>query len=199
MLEVYGMTLSGNCYKVRLLLELINRTYKWIEVDTRRGETRTAAFLKMNPNGKIPVLKLEDSRCLPESNAILYYLSQGTPFFPTDTFDAASVLQWMFFEQYSHEPYIAINRSLIHIHKKAEQNAELIRQNDVKGHAALQVMESHLKDRTFFVAERYTIADIALYAYTHLAPEGNFDLERYPALRQWLERVADHPHHVPMA
>ena len=198
MLEVYGMTLSGNCYKVRLLLELIDRTYKWIEVDTRRGETRTEAFLKMNPNGKIPVLRLEDSRCLPESNAILYYLSQGTSFFPADPYDAACTLQWMFFEQYSHEPYIAVNRSIIHIHKKAEQNAELIRQNDVRGHAALQVMESHLNGRSFFVGERYTIADIALYAYTHLAPEGHFDLERYPALREWLDRVADQARHVTM-
>ena len=187
---------SGNGYKVRLLLAQLGLEYRWTEVDIDAGETREPKFLKRNPNGRIPTLELDDGTNLAESNAILWYLAEGTPFVPGDRLGRAQVLQWMFFEQYSHEPYVATPRYIVkHFSPDHERRAELP-DRLAKGRAALAVMEQHLKLRTFFVAERYTIADIALYAYTHVAHEGGHDLTSYPSVRSWLTRVAAEPNHT---
>jgi len=187
---------SGNGYKARLLLAQLGLEYSWTEVDIDAGETRKPPFLTRNPNGRIPTLELDDGTNLPESNAILWYLAEGSQFVPGDRLGRAQVLQWMFFEQYSHEPYVATPRFLMkHFPADHPRRSELP-DRLAKGRAALAVMEGHLKSRKFFVAERYTIADIALYAYTHVAPEGGLDLAPYPSVRAWLGRVAAQPGHV---
>jgi glutathione S-transferase len=199
MFIVFGMSDSGNCYKVRLALEQLALPYRWVEVDSTRGETRTREFLAMNPNGKVPTLKLEDGSYLPESNAILNYLAEGSPLLPEERLERARVLQWMFFEQYSHEPYIAVARFILRYQPPdSPRRAELPRLIE-RGNQALSVMERHLEREPFFAAERYTVADIALYAYTHCAADGGFDLSAYPAVRGWLERVRSQPRHVPLA
>jgi glutathione S-transferase len=190
---------SGNGYKARLLLAQLGVPFERIEYDIDRAETRTPEFLKMNPNGRVPVLELEDGRFLPESNAILFYLAEGTPFFPDDRLGRAQVLSWMFFEQYSHEPNIATLRYWItHNLPMTEERRATLEPKRRLGYAALGVMEGHMKDRSFFVGDRYTIADIALYAYTHVADEGGFELEGFPAVRAWLGRVAAQPSHLPI-
>src|SRR5207302_9228148 len=191
MLKLYDYLPSGNGYKVRLLLSQLGIRFGLVEKDILKGETRTSEFLAINPNGRIPVLELEDGRRLAESGAILFYLAAGTSFFPDDDLTRAETLQWMFFEQYSHEPYIAVARFWTHYLGKPV-DAEKIE----RGYQALDVMERHLASRRFFVAERYTIADVALYAYTHVAHEGGFDLVAYPNVRAWLGRVASEPGHV---
>jgi len=198
MFTVYGMSDSGNCYKVRLALEQLAAPYRWIEVDSSRGETRTPEFLAMNANGKVPTLQLEDGTFLPESGAILYYLAEGSRLLPREREQRARVLQWMFFEQYSHEPYIAVARAIVRYQPPdSPRRAELPRLLE-RGTQALAVMERHLEHERFFVEQRYSIADIALYAYTHCAAEGGFDLSAYPAVQAWLERVKSHPRHVPL-
>jgi glutathione S-transferase len=198
MFSVYGMTDSGNCYKVKLALEQLALPYRWIEVDPARGETRSGNFLAMNPNGKVPTLALEDGTHLAESNAILNYLAHGSPLLPEERLQRARALQWMFFEQYSHEPYIAVARSIVRYQPPdSPRRAELARLLE-RGNQALTVMERHLEREPFFAAGRYTIADIALYAYTHCAADGGFDLAAYPAIGRWLERVRSQPRHVPM-
>jgi glutathione S-transferase len=191
---------SGNGYKARLLLAQLGVPFQRIEYDIDRAETRTPEFLRMNPNGRIPVLELEDGRFLPESNAILFYLAEGTPFLPEERFGRAQVLSWMFFEQYSHEPNIASPRYWItHNLPMTEERRATLEPKRRLGYAALGVMEAHLKDcGGFFVGDRYTIADIALYAYSHVAHEGGFDLEGFLAVRAWLGRVAAQPGHVPI-
>ena len=188
---LYDYLPSGNGYKVRLLLAQLDIPFVLVEKEIFRGETRTPEFLAINPNGRIPVLELDDGRRLAESDAILFFLAEGTPFLPGDRFARALVLQWMFFEQYSHEPYIAVARRILHMEKKPVPT-ELAQ----RGHQALGVMERALAGRRFFVDDRYTIADIALYAYTHVADEGGFELTPYPNVRAWLSRVADQPGHV---
>ena len=192
-MKLYDYLPSGNGYKVRLLLAQLGHRFTLIEKDITKGETRTPEFLVLNPNGRIPVLELDDGRHLSESDAILFYLAEGTPFLPAERFARADVLRWMFFEQYSHEPYIAVARFWTHFLGKPV-DAEKIE----RGYQALDVMERHLASRRFFVGERYTIADIALYAYTHVAHEGGFDLVAYPNIRAWLSRVAAEPGHVPI-
>jgi len=192
-LTLYDYLPSGNGYKVRLLLSQLGTPFRLVEKDILKGETRTPEFLAINPNGRIPVLELDDGRRLAESGAILFYLADGTPLLPDDRYTRGEVLQWMFFEQYSHEPYIAVARFWTHYLGKAV-DAEKIE----RGYQALDVMERHLASRRFFVAERYSIADIALYAYTHVAHEGGFDLAAYPHVRTWLARVAAEPRHVPI-
>jgi glutathione S-transferase len=197
-MRLFDYPLSGNGYKVRLLLSHLEIAYEYVPVDILKGETRTPQFLERNPNGRIPLLELDDGTYLAESNAILYLLAQNTPYWPQTTLAQAQVLQWMFFEQYSHEPNIATARFWISI-KKLETtpfNVELLRQKQSLGRAALKVMEDHLVCHLFFVGECYSIADIALYAYTHLAGEGGFDLTVYPAIREWLGRVRAQPRHV---
>jgi glutathione S-transferase len=189
---------SGNGYKVRLLLAQLGQRYDWTELDIDAGMTHTPEFLKRNPNGRIPTLELDDGTNLAESNAILWYLAEGTPFVPADRRGRAQVLQWMFFEQYSHEPYVATPRYIVkHLSADHPRRAELP-DRLARGRAALAVMEVHLATRPFFVAERYSIADIALYAYTHVAPEGGHDLAPYPNVNAWLRRVAAQPGYVPM-
>ncbi len=196
MLKLYDYLDSGNGYKVRLLLSQLGRPFELIERDILRGETRTPEFLAINPNGRVPVLVLEDGRALAESNAILFYLAEGTPMLPAGAFARAQALQWMAFEQYSHEPNIATSRFwLKHLELNPERKAQLELKRKA-GHAALGVMETHLAGREFFVAAAYSIADIALYAYTHVAGEGGFELAPYPAVRAWLERVRGQPGHV---
>ena len=198
MFTVFGMSDSGNCYKVRLALEQLGLPYRWVEVDSARGDTRTAQFLAMNPNGKVPTLQLEDGSFLPESNAILHYLADGSELLPAGRLERARVLQWMFFEQYSHEPYVAVARAIVRYQPPdSPRRAELPRLLE-RGAQALAVMEQHLAREPFFVGARYSIADIALYAYTHCAADGGFDLGAYAAIGRWLDRVKSRPRHVPM-
>jgi len=198
MLRLYDYLPSGNGYKVRLLLTQLGIPFERIELDIIKGETRTPAFLKKNANGRIPVLELENGQFLAESNAIMFYLAEGTLFLPTDRFARAQVLQWMFFEQYSHEPNIATSRFwLMHFDLTDDRRKALEQKRDL-GYAALNVMGQHLTGHNFFVGDHYSIADIALYAYTHVAHEGGFDLSRFPAVRTWLERVRTQPKHIPI-
>jgi glutathione S-transferase len=162
------------------------------------GWTRTPDFLPKNANGRIPTLELEDGTCVAESNAILWYLAEGTPLLPEDRLGHAKALQWMFFEQYSHEPYVATPRFILkHLPADSARRGELPKRLE-QGRAALAVMEGHLKDHRFFVAEKYSIADIALYAYTHVAHEATLDLAPYPSVRAWIDRVAKQPRHIPI-
>jgi len=193
MITLYDYLDSGNGYKARLLLSQLALPYRYVELDILQGASRTPQFLAKNPNGNVPVLELADGRCLPESDAILWYLAEGSAFLPADRFDRAQVLRWLCFEQYSHEPYVATPRFIVrHLAPDSPRRAELP-QRLARGRAALQVMENHLATRAYFVAERYSIADIALYAYTHVAPDGGLDLEPYPNVRHWLARVAAQP------
>jgi glutathione S-transferase len=199
MLTLYGDLDSGNVYKVRLLLARLGIAYSRIDTTQNRGEPASAAFRAINPIGKIPTVLFDDGRMLSESGAILFYLAQGTAFFPSDAWGQANVLRWMFFEQYSHEPYIAVNRHLL-LHSSPAELAQLgdrIAGNHSRGEQALAVMEQQLSDNDWLAAGRHTIADIALYAYTHTAAEGGFDLEPYRGIRGWLDRVRGQPHHIP--
>ncbi len=191
---------SGNGYKVRLLLTQLGLPFERIEYDIDAGETRAPGFLEnVSPNGRIPVLELDDGRLLPESNAALFYLAEGTPFLPDGRFERAQVLRWMFFEQYSHEPNIATPRFWITHGIKIDEEKRLAMATKRKlGHDALGVMEKHLSDNGFFVGGHYSVADIALYAYTHVAHEGGFELAGYPAVRAWISRVAAQPGYIPI-
>ena len=198
MLTLYGNLDSGNVYKVRLLLAQLDIAHRRIDVAQVRGEPTSREFRAINPIGKVPAIRFEDGRVLSESGAILYMLARGTAFFPDDPWPAAQVLRWMFFEQYSHEPYIAVNRYILRYAPEGER-ARLIDRvpgNKARGDHALAVMEHHLSDTEWFAAGRYTIADIALYAYTNVAEEGGFDLVAYPAGRRCLDRVRAEPRHI---
>lgn len=198
MITIYGKRSSGNCYKLQLLLDQLGRDYRWVEVDSARGETRTAEYLAKNPNGKVPLLELDDGHRLAESNAILCYLAEGTPFLASDAWLRAQTLQWLFFEQYSHEPYIAVARFIsLYLPADHPRRAELP-QLHVRGAEALAVMEDHFAAHEWLVGERYGIADIALYAYTHCAADGGFDLAVYPSITAWLGRVEAQPGHSPL-
>lgn len=196
MFKLYDFLPSGNCYKVRLLLTQLVIPFERIDINILQGQTRTPEFLNKNPNGRVPVLEIESGQFLAESNAILFYLSANTDFFPNRPFERAQVMQWLFFEQYSHEPFIATSRFWISILGKAEEYRDALSQKRDLGYAALAVMERHLRDRTFFVGERYTIADIGLFAYTHVADEGGFDLTPFPAIQTWIKRVQSQPKHI---
>lgn len=193
MLTVYGMKASGNCYKVQLLLEQLRQPYHWVEVDIFAGESRTPQYLAMNPNGRVPLLQVEPGRCLAESNAILCYLAEGSPLWPGDAWTRAQVLQWLFFEQYSHEPYIAVARFICRfLPPDHPRQAELPRLRE-RGAQALAVMERHLQQQDFFAGDSYSIADIALFAYTHAAADGGFDLSAYVRIGEWMQRVRAQP------
>ena len=198
MLKVYGDYRSGNCYKVKLALHLLDIPYEWVAVDILKGETRSEAFLAKNPNGKIPVLELEDGTFLWESNAILNFLADGSEFIPNEPRLRTQMLQWQFFEQYSHEPYVAVARFIQLYQGMPEARREEYEVCHVRGHKAFRVMEQQLQRTPYLVGEQYTLADIALYAYTHVAHEGGFDLSGYPAINAWLARIASHPRHVTM-
>jgi glutathione S-transferase len=199
MLIVYGDIFSGNCYKIKLLLQILKLPHEWRHVNILNSETHTDEFKKMNPNARIPVLQLDSGEFLVESNAILNYLADGTQLLPVDRLDRARVLQWQFFEQYSHEPYIATARYIKrYLGLPKEREAEFhAKQNG--GHNALRVMNEHLANQDYFVGSRLTIADITLYAYTHVAHEGNFDLASYTNILAWFKRVEAMPGYVAMA
>lgn len=196
MYKLYDFLPSGNGYKVRLLLTQLQIPFTRIELNILKGETRTPEFLAKNPNGKIPLLEIAPDKFIAESNAILYYLSQGTEYFPQDKYQKAQIMQWLFFEQYSHEPNIATPRFWISILQQPEKQQKEIEQKRKLGYVALNVMENHLKSHDFLVAERYTIADIALYAYTHVAEEGGFNLTEFSAILDWLGRIQAQPKHI---
>lgn len=196
MYTLYEFAASGNCYKLRLAMAQLGIACHRIEKDITQGETRTPAFLAINPNGRIPVLVTPDGKTLPESNAALWYLARDSFLMPDDPFQQAQVLQWMFFEQYNHEPNIATSIYWVHVLGEADKHGDALVEKKHKGNDALAVMESHLQARDFFVGEQYSIADIALYAYTHRAPLAGFVLEDYPAVCAWLDRVASQPGHV---
>ena len=197
-LKIYGDSRSGNCYKIQLLCAEMGIDYEWQEVDILAGETRTPEFLAMNANGKIPLLALPDGRYLPESNAILFYLADGSEFFAGDTYSRAEILQWMFFEQYSHEPNIATSRFIIKYLGNPPDRHVSLEEKRAGGQQALAIMERQLLRHPFIVGDNYNIADIALFAYTHVADEGGFSLSDYPAILAWIEHIEGRPKFVPM-
>lgn len=190
MYQVYGDRQSGNCYKVQLCLELLDLEYRWLDIDILAGETKTQEFLAISPNGKIPLLKLDkDQGYLSESNAILNYLADGSYLLPSDTLARAKVLQWQFFEQYSHEPYIAVARFINKYQGLPQERLAEYEAKQAGGHKALALMEQCLANNAFLIGEQFSIADISLFAYTHVADEGGFDLAAYPAVQAWIKRV----------
>lgn len=197
-MTLYDYLDSGNGYKVRLLLAQLRRRYRFTELDIMAGETRTPEFLAKNPNGRVPTLELDDGTCLAESNAILWYLARDSSFLPPAHLAQTQVLQWMFFEQYSHEPYVATPRFILkHLPPDSPRRSELPDRLK-RGRAALAVMEAHLSRHPYLVGDRYSIADITLYAYTHVAEEAQLELDPFPAVRGWLGRVASQPDHIPI-
>lgn len=198
MITVHGFSPSGNCHKVRLLLEQLGRPYRWIETDSSTGATRTPEYLARNPNGKVPMLETDDGRVLVESNAILYWLADTSAYVPEDPWQRAQALSWMFFEQYSHEPYVAVARFICGwTPAGSPRRADLPRLRE-RSQDALRVMEHHLATSAWFSGRRYGIADIALFAYSHVAPHGGIALDPYPAVRAWIARVEDTPGFVLM-
>ncbi len=199
MLRLYDNMSSGNGYKARLMLSLLDIPFERVELDIDRNETRAPAFLAKNANGRIPALELAPGDVLAESNAILWYLAEGTPYLPDERRARAAALQWLFFEQYSHEPNIATLRYWITHKVMTPAREAMVAEKRRLGYAALDVMERHLGGRRFFVGERAGVADLALYAYTHVAHEGGFELEPYPAIRGWLARMAEIPGYIPIS
>jgi len=197
-LRIYGDSRSGNCYKLKLLCAELGMDFDWQEVDILAGDTHTPEFLAMNANGKIPLLVLPDGRCLAESNAILCFLADGSEFFRGDAFARAEVLQWLFFEQYSHEPYIATSRFIIqYLGSPPDRQAEL-EQKKQGGYKALGVLEQQLEKSDYLTGNELSIADVALFAYTHVAAEGDFDLGNFPAIGAWIERIRMRPNFLAM-
>ena len=201
MITLHQMQMSGNCYKVRLAARQLGILVVLKDYPLHGGKTRAPEFLAKNPNGRVPLLELNDGRCLAESDAILWYLAEGSALVPADKWRRAQALQWMFFEQYSHEPYIAVARFwLAYAPKDAlETKRSLVPEWHARGNVALAIMETHLGRSDWFAGESYSVADIALYGYTHCAEEGGFDLSRYPAVSAWLKRVAAQPHHIALS
>ena len=198
MFKVYGDIQSGNCYKIKLLMNLLDIDHHWIHVDILKSQTQTDEFAAMNPNMKIPVLMLADGRCICESNAILNYLAAGSPLLPEDNYQRALVLQWQFFEQYSHEPFIATARFISkYLGLPADRKAEYLAKQE-GGHKALRIMESQLNQSAFLIGESFTIADISLFAYTHVANEGGFNLDAYGAIRRWIQTISMLPGFISM-
>lgn len=195
---LYSMQDSGNCYKARLLLHLLGLPFRLVDTDSRDGSTRTPEFLALNPNGKVPLLVLPDGRRLAESNAMLLHLAEGTEYLPADRYERALCYQWLFFEQYSHEPYVAVARSILRLYpsRRAEATPERMADLHKRGNAALAVMEQRLGEADWLAGKGYSVADIALYAYTHTADDGGFDLKAFPAICDWLARVAARLGHV---
>lgn len=198
-MKIYGDIQSGNCYKVKLLCSLLSIEHEWIHVDIMKGESLTAAFLAKNPTGKIPLLELTDGRCLSESNAILNYLAYDTELMPLDAFQIAKVQQWQFFEQYSHEPFIAVARFIAKYLGLPDDKRDEYESKQKGGHRALAIMETKLEASPYLIGDQLTTADISLYGYTHVAGEGGFDLSLYPAIQAWIERISLHPRYAGMA
>ncbi|BFT32072.1 glutathione S-transferase family protein [Alteromonas sp. D210916BOD_24] len=198
-MKIYGDKRSGNCYKLELLLSILGKTCEWIDVDIMQGDTRTAAFLEKSPNGKIPILEISGDRVLSESNAIMHYLAADSALIPTSQFAFARLLQWQFFEQYSHEPYIAVARYINIYLGLPEDKRQEFESKQAGGYRALAVMEQQLKQTPFLLGDALSLADISLFAYTHVAHEGGFDLSAYPAIRNWLNLIRAYKGFVPMS
>lgn len=198
MYTLYGTAISGNCWKPAFMLRQRGLPFRWVELDILQRQTRTAEFLALNPNGRVPLLQLPDGRHLAESNAMLLHLGEGTGWLPANAYDRAKVYEWLFFEQYSHEPAIATVRFWVAYLHKQEEWRERIAETMAKGYAALGVMEAQLVRTPFLAGAAPTLADVALYAYTHVAAEGGYSLDEYPAVRAWLARFAALPGFVPM-
>lgn len=199
MFTLYGYNSSGNCYKIKLLLNQLKIPFDYKEVDIVKGESRTEEFLKINPVGCIPALVISEKETIVESNAILFYISEGTQFLPYEKLNKSKVLQWLFFEQYKHEPNIATLRFWKKILKRNENQEEWkskIEEKMKNGYNALKIMEDHLSDKDFFVDNKYTIADICLYAYTHKAYEAGFDLSLFPNINKWIEKVEKQDNYI---
>lgn len=197
-IKIFGDSISGNCYKLKLVCAQLGIEHDWQEIDILKGESRTEAYLKMNPNGRVPVMALPDGRFLPESNAILWYLASESALAGAGRYEQANVLSWMCFEQYSHEPYVATSRFIVRYLGNPDDKQALLEDKRKGGYAALDVMERRLSNHPFFANDSYSIADIALFAYTHVADEGGFDLSAYPHVNDWLERVRQTDGFVPM-
>ncbi|TPJ39655.1 glutathione S-transferase family protein [Mesorhizobium sp. B2-5-13] len=196
---LYSMIDSGNCYKPRLLMAKLGLAFTTVEVSSHTGDTRKAEFVAKNPNAMVPLLELDDGRRLAESNAILLYLAEGTRLLPTDKYERGLAYQWLFFEQYSHEPYIAVRKALLTFPERAaDATPERLAATLERGNKALGVMNTYLESNAFFAGRAFSIADIALYAYTHTAEQGGFQLDAYPAVVAWLGRVEADPGHVPI-
>ena len=197
-MKVFADIASGNCYKVKLTLELLDIEHDWLHINILKGEASTPDFLKLNPNGKIPVLQLDSGETLSESNAIIDYLAEGTELFPTNRLARARVLEWQFFEQYSHEPYIAVARFINKYLGMPDSRRAEFEAKKSGGIKALKVMERQLTQTPYLTGDHYTTADISLYAYTHVAHEGGFDLSEFPRINAWMARIQAHPRHVTM-
>ncbi len=197
-MNIYGDIQSGNCYKIKLLAALLDIKHNWIHVNILEGETRSESFMAKNPNAKIPLLELSDGRCVSESNAILNYLASGTAFLSADPYEYAKIQQWQFFEQYSHEPYIAVARFIAKYLGLPEDRRADYEAKQEGGHKALKVMEGQLAQTPFLTGDRLTTADISLYGYTHVADEGGFDLSQYPHIEQWVSRIQAMPNYISM-
>ena len=197
-MKIYGDKRSGNCYKLQLTASLLSLDYEWVDVDIMRGESHTPSFLAMSSTGKIPLLALDDGRYLSESNAIINFLAVNSEYLPSDPFTLAKLQQWQFFEQYSHEPFIAVARFIKLYQGLPESRQAEFSNKLIGGYKALDVMEQQLQSSPWLTGEKMTTADISLYAYTHVAHEGGFDLDDYPAIRAWLLRIESRPGYCPM-
>jgi glutathione S-transferase len=197
-MKIYGDIRSGNCYKIKLLASLLDIDHEWVHIDILAGDAQSDEFLVKNPNGKVPLLELPDGRCLSESNAILNYLASDSELLPDDPFQRAKVLQWQFFEQYSHEPYIAVARFIAKYLGLPDDRKAEYESRQAGGHKALEVMEKQLAQTPFLLGDHLTLADISLYGYTHVADEGGFELEGYPAIRAWIDRITSLPKYAGM-
>ncbi|MEM7531058.1 MAG: glutathione S-transferase family protein [Chloroflexota bacterium] len=202
MYTVYGDIYSGNCYKVKLIMSLLDIDHTWQHIDIMKQETRTPEFLAMNPNGRIPTVRVDEGpyagQYLTESNAILNFFAEGTPYLPADRLVRTRVLQWQFFEQYSHEPFVAVARFVMKYLNQGKEQKESLDKKRVRGYAALDVMEQQLGQTPYLAGDDYTIADISLYAYTRVADEGGFSLDNYPNILAWFERIEAHSKHISM-
>ena len=197
-MKIFGDSRSGNCYKIKLLAALLEIQHEWIHVDILEGGTQTPEFLNKNPNGKIPVVELADGRCLSESNAIINFLASGSALVSSDPYEYAKVQQWQFFEQYSHEPFIAVARFFAKYLGLPDDRRAEYESKQEGGHKALRIMEEQLQQTPYLTGGQLSTADISLYAYTHVAGEGGFDLQNYPAVRQWLNLIQSEPKYVAM-
>ena len=196
-MKIYGDPVSGNCYKLKLICALLDIGHEWVNIDILAGDTRTEEFLEKNPKGKVPLLELEDGRCIAESNAILFYLAYGSELLPIDITLKAAVLEWLFWEQYSHEPYIAVRRTIGRQGMPDERRAEYDAK-EAGGQEALAILNQQLAGNDYLVGENLSIADVALYAYTHVADEAGFRLGDYPGITAWCDRILNTPGYTPM-
>ena len=197
-MKIYGDILSGNCYKLKLLCNLLSLDHEWQHVDIMSGETRSDAFLALNPNGQIPTCVTDEGEVLTESNAILYFLAQGSQYWPNERLAQTRILEWQFFEQYTHEPSIAVAR-FIKLYQGIPEHRETEYQQKIKaGYRALNLMDNFLQEHEYLVGETCSIADLSLYAYTHVAHEGGFDLDKFSAINAWMQRIESLPGYISM-